>query len=35
MPLSMSTELGAFLTPPDLKAHFLNPLDPSKQIYIV
>ena len=32
---SMLTELGARLTPPDLKAYFLNPLDPSKKIYIL
>ena len=31
----MLTELGARLTPPDLKACFLNPLDPSKKIYIL
>ena len=32
---NMLTELGACLTPPDLKAYFLNPLDPSKKIYIM
>ena len=32
---NMLTELGACLTPPDLKAYFLHPLDPSKKIYIM
>eukprot|EP00112_Aurelia_sp_Birch-Aquarium-sp1_P019768 Seg4956.1 transcript_id=Seg4956.1/GoldUCD/mRNA.D3Y31 product="DNA transposase THAP9" protein_id=Seg4956.1/GoldUCD/D3Y31 len=32
---SMLTELGAHLTPPNLQAYFLNPLDPNKKIYIL
>ena len=32
---SMLTELGVCLRPPDLKAYFLHPLDPSKTIYIL